>query len=300
LNGPKKGGAYISLHLVQASTLYYKYLLNQDHSLYTVVNKIGFNITVDRPLYNTIGSIYLNPSITFTPQNSAYFSDTLNWEKVVMPYKANGGERYFTIGNFYNENDIQFEVKTNFDLTNPETAYTFADCYIYIDDVEVIEIPALVSSPDTSIYSGSTIQLSSTTPTEGFEWFEGDTLHSLSGGNSISVSPEITTTYFLKANQCKLITWDTVNVTVIPKPIIPVSVSFLNTITSSQFQIHYSGDFKPELDVELFNSVGQLIQQFQISESTPISLENVSAGIYYCRLSKDGVPVMTGKVVKVN
>ncbi|HOY48639.1 MAG TPA: T9SS type A sorting domain-containing protein [Flavobacteriales bacterium] len=290
----------VSMNLSQASTLYYKYLLNQDNALYSVVNKMGFNITLERPNYITNGSVYLDPSITFTPENDSYFSDTLNWEKVVMPYKANGGERYFTIGNFYNENDIQFEVITNFDLSNPETAYTNADCYLYLDDVEVIEIPALVSSSDTSIYYGSTIQLSTSTPTEGYEWFEGDTLHSLGGGNSISVNPELTTSYYLKANQCKLITWDTVNVTVIPKPIIPVSVSFLNTITSSQFQIHYTGDFKPVLNVELFNSVGQLIQQFQISESTPISLENVSAGIYYCRLSKDGVPVMTGKVVKVN
>lgn len=290
----------VSMHLSQASTLYYKYLLNQDNSLYSVVNKMGFNITLERPNYITNGSVYLDPSITFSPENGSYFSDTLNWVKVVMPYKALGGERYFTIGNFYNENDIQFQVVTDFDLTNPETAYETSDCYLYIDDVEVIEIPNLVSCPDTSIYPGSTIQLSTYTQTEGYEWFEDDTLNSLGGGNPISVSPEITTTYYLKANQCKLITWDTVNVTVIPKPIIPVSVSFLNTITSTQFQIQYSGDIKPVLDVELFNSVGQLIKVLQISETTLISLENVSSGIYYCRLTKDGIPIMTGKVVKVN
>jgi len=296
----KKTTYCVSLHLVLASTLYYKYVLNQDHSLYTEVNKIGFNITVDRPLYNTFGSIYLDPSITFSPLNGEYFSDTLNWEKVIMPYKAFGGERYFTIGNFYNENDIQFEVITDFDLSNPDSVYTYSECYHYIDDVEVIEIPDLVSSPDTSIYSGSTIQLSTYTQTEGYEWFEADTLNSLGGGNSISVNPKITTTYYLKANQCKLITWDTVNVSVIPKPIIPVSVSFLNTITSTQFQIQYNGDYKPVLDIELFNTVGQLVKVLRISETTPISLENVSSGIYYCRLSKDGIPIMTGKVVKVN
>jgi len=49
----------VSLYLSQASTLYYKYFLNQNNSLYSVVNKIGFNITSDRPFYNTIGSVWI-------------------------------------------------------------------------------------------------------------------------------------------------------------------------------------------------------------------------------------------------
>lgn len=290
----------VSLNISQSSILYYKYIMSQNNFLYSVINKIGLNFSNQKQFYNTTSNIFLEPSVTFTPEIGGYFLDTLNWEKVIMPYKASGGERYFIIGNFYHENDIQFQVVTNFDVTNPEFQYTTAGCYLYLEDVEVIQIPELELSSDTSIYFGTTIQISTSTFTDGLEWFEGDTLQSLGGGNAISVSPEKTTTYYLKANQCKLITWDTVNVTVIPKPIIPVSISFLNTITETQFQIQYTGDYKPVLDVELFNSVGQLVKVLQISETTPISLENVSSGIYYCRLSKDRIPIMTGKVVKVN
>ncbi len=290
----------ISYQIAAGSPLYYKQISQQDYYLYAVTNKTGVYFSNTNPYEATYGIYPHEPQVWLESDSSEYLNDTTGWDKVLNYYQATGGEEYIVLGNFVPYDELIYHIETNIPNDSLGLFAGGAGCYQYIDDVQLIEIPDLKVSADTFVYFGSTIQLSTSTLTEGYEWFEGDTLHSLGGGNSISVSPEITTTYYLKANQCKLITWDTVNVTVIPKPIIPVSVSFLNTITSTQFQIHYTGDYKPVLDVELFNSVGQLIQQFQISESTPISLENVSAGIYYCRLSKAGVPIMTGKVVKVN
>ena len=290
----------ISYKVAAASNLYFKKMSQQDYYLYAVTNKTGVYFSKNQPFEHTFGIYPHTPQVWLESDSSEYLNDTTNWDIVANFYQANGGEEYITIGNFVPYDEVIYHVETNIPIDEIGLYAGGVSCYQYIDDVQLIEIPELIVSADTAVYPQSSISLSTPTLAEGYEWFEIDTLHSLGVGNAITISPEISTSYFLKATQCKLTTWDTVNVTVIPRPIIPVSISFLNTITSSHFQIQYQGDYKPLLDVEVFNSVGQIIKTLHLSETTFISLDAFTSGVYYCRLSKEGIPIKTSKVVKVD
>ena len=79
----------------------------------------------------------------------------------------------------------------------------------------------------------------------------------------------------------------------------PVTVWLSNTLATASFKVNYIGGYKPELEAELYNSVGQLVARFQVTESVDVSVEELAAGVYYCRLRSSGVPVLTEKVVKV-
>jgi hypothetical protein len=141
----------------------------------------------------------------------------------------------------------------------------YGACIHYIDDVEVIEIPELEAKSDThTIYKGNRTWLYSPTQAEEYTWFAGDTLHSIGNGDSLRVNPTETTTYYLKALQCKLTSYDTVTITVLPAPLIPVNISVVNTLTNTDFTIKYTGDNRPELQAELFNSVGQIVRRFSL------------------------------------
>lgn len=64
------------------------------------------------------------PSVTNPDGN--YITDTLNWKLVSGQYIANGGEKYLTIGNFY-------------DNANTDTIGSGTSVYCYVEDVSVID-----------------------------------------------------------------------------------------------------------------------------------------------------------------
>ena len=73
----------------------------------------------------------------------------------------------------------------------------------------------------------------------------------------------------------------------------------VNTLTNTDFTIKYMGDNRPELQAELFNSVGQIVRRFSVTETVNVPVNELADGIYYCRIRKDNVPVLTQKIVKV-
>ena len=291
----------VSLSFSAGASLYFKYISGYDNYFYAAINKIGINFTDVRPFYNSIDPIILEPSLTFVSENSPYFSDTLNWRRISKSYNANGGERYFTIGNFYLPEDLDFEIFTDFTQGQTDTLFDATVCYHYIDDVEVVEIPELkAQTNDSVIIAGNTAQLYSPTIAEEYTWFEGDTINAIGHGNNLLVSPTETTEYYLKALQCKLTTWDTVTVIVNPKPLVPINISIIKTLTSDHFKINYVGDNRVELNGELFNSVGQIVREFRITGSADVDVSEFASGVYYFRLRSGDVPVLTEKIVKVN
>lgn len=62
-------------------------------------------------------------------------SQTFNWEQICGTYEAKGGEKYITIGNFYQNDQTKYE--TNKKTKDLKTAQIVA-AYYYIDDVSVI------------------------------------------------------------------------------------------------------------------------------------------------------------------
>ncbi len=289
----------ISYAVNAAVSLYYRQTFNLDLILYAVTNKTGVYFSKTNPLEPTYGVYPQPPQVWLKSDVREYLSDTLGWDRVSNYYIAEGGEQYITIGNFVPVADLVLKVYTNMTQNQLDAMAGGIGCYQYIDDVQLIEIPELVVSKDTSTYIGSTVSLTCNTPTDGIAWFAGDTTNAIGTDSSIAISPNATTTYYLKANQCKLVTWDTVTITVLPKPIVPVNVWLSNTLTKDAFKINYTGDVKPELDVELFNSIGQLVARFKAAESVEVPITELAAGVYYCRVRSGEIPIFTDKILKI-
>ena len=273
------------------------------YTVYAVTNKTGVFFSKEHPIEYTYSVYSREPQVWLTSDQNQYLEDTLNWEHVEGFYKAEGDEAYITIGNFVPIADLALHVKP-VNMTPQQLAdYTGgAECYQYIDNVELIEIPKLVVTADTVLRGSDGLVIDCSTPADAYEWFKGDTLTPVGNSDSILVNPQEQTTYYLKATQCKLVTWDTVRVyiTGIAEPKPALEVSLLNTLTAESFKINYTGSYKPLLNAELYNGVGQLVRKFSVAQSMEVPVSDLAAGIYYCKLSREGTPVLMEKVVKVN
>ena len=98
------------------------------------------NLAIDRiGVYFTQDSLKVNQGSTFqvinvipqfeTPE-FLYFTDTANWVKVEGEFMAQGGERFFTIGNFRDSNNTNF-------ISVQNNGWQYEVAGYFIDDVSV-------------------------------------------------------------------------------------------------------------------------------------------------------------------
>lgn len=149
--------------------------------------------------------------LNLTPQIKKYSSsainDTVLWTKISGIYIASGGENYITIGNYFDD--------INIDTIN--TGYSYYGSYYYIDDVSVVPIDSIVGAMpanagnNVTIISGDSTFIGQEITNLNCNWYIGTTLiaDSISG---IFVSPTSTTSYIVVQNLCGNITYDTVTV----------------------------------------------------------------------------------------
>ncbi len=69
-----------------------------------------------------------------------FIKDTIGWTKISGCYKAKGGERYATIGNFRADAEVMFEFE--------DARLSDKSAYYYVDDVSVVEFNPL---PDSTV-----------------------------------------------------------------------------------------------------------------------------------------------------
>jgi gliding motility-associated-like protein len=94
--------------------------------------------------------IITEPSVS--NKKGKILKDTVNWIPITGCYKAKGGEKYATIGNFIPDNEVQFE-------TNDPSGYATSG-HFFLEDVSVIAFNPL---PDTIVLcENKTVKL--TTP----------------------------------------------------------------------------------------------------------------------------------------
>ena len=101
-----------------------------DYSSFAV-NNIGAvlsNDSINLRDSSSLGIFHLIPAINTTE----IIYDTVNWTKVTGVYKANGGEQFLVLGNFYPDE------KTSVELLMGTAGYS----YYYIDAVSVIPLDA--------------------------------------------------------------------------------------------------------------------------------------------------------------
>jgi gliding motility-associated-like protein len=92
-------------------------------------NRLGLCFSSDSILKNTSDTISRIPVI-YDPLNNI-ITDTLNWIKISGDYIANGGERFITIGCFYPNDSITYQ------LINPGSLDLYDYAYYFIDDISV-------------------------------------------------------------------------------------------------------------------------------------------------------------------
>lgn len=92
-------------------------------------NRIGAYISTDSIEWNDVSSFTIIPQIE--SNMSVVISDTANWVLVSDSMTAIGGEKFITIGNFYNDANTLLQVV--YPSSNQDVVY------YYIDDVSVID-----------------------------------------------------------------------------------------------------------------------------------------------------------------
>ncbi|QQR88338.1 MAG: T9SS type A sorting domain-containing protein [Flavobacteriales bacterium] len=119
----------------------------------------------DSPTNSTVDGIgaYFTQNIAVQATNSvmsvvpqlnglgAFLTDSTGWQSVVATYEAIGGERYLTLGNF---ND---DVSTTVQQLHPSIYQP--NCYYYLDDVSLVEIPSACVTLGVEEYNGAVISI---------------------------------------------------------------------------------------------------------------------------------------------
>lgn len=174
------------------------------------IDKIGILLTAGPANQNGSNTINLVPQV----ETSTVVSDTALWTLITGIYIASGGENYITIGNFRDNNGINI---LDLGLQGSSCTLPNASAYYYVDDARVERInERVLIAGDTLICMGDSVNLTANTNVAAW-WSSGlqpnDTL-SLSG--SISVFPNVTTTYILNGILIK----DSLTVYVVPPPLV--------------------------------------------------------------------------------
>ena len=91
-------------------------------------NKIGIYLSAEKQEKFNYYTLDVIPQI----MSSVKIKDTLNWVEITGNYRAIGGEKFLTIGNFFNDANSDLDT-----IQSPPATLSYVSVY-YIDDVSVI------------------------------------------------------------------------------------------------------------------------------------------------------------------
>ncbi|MNJ86542.1 outer membrane protein A [compost metagenome] len=95
-------------------------------------NQIGANIS--KKEFGTDQKIHLIDQTQIKHPDNKVFNASYNWEKVCGSYKAEGGEKFLTIGNFTTDQDTKYETNKK---AKDSKITQIVGAYYYIDDVVI-------------------------------------------------------------------------------------------------------------------------------------------------------------------
>ena len=164
-----------------------------------------------------------------TPNDADCIVTSNQWTKLSKIITATSNLSYISIGNFKADNDATF-YRHNW---NSGVAVSM----IIIDDVSIKLAPNVVATPNTAVCSGTTVTINSNYPCSHV-WSSVPNDQTLAGqttNNIITVSPTVTTTYYLTTNDPDLNT--SVTVTVNQPPSFTITGNANNCATTCQYTI---------------------------------------------------------------
>jgi len=181
-------------------------------------NNLGLLIA-DTPIVTDFKPLPVTAQIL--PYGNPIIKDTINWIKVSGIYKANGGEKYITIGNFKDNVNTLIEK-----VTIPIIPYYDGAGY-FIDDVSVIPLDSMFlqadAGSDTNIYKGDSVFIGSrTSGLTNVQWVDslGNTIATNVPG--LWVKPNTPSYYIITQNVGGQYSTDTVHIGVMQK--LPVTL----------------------------------------------------------------------------
>ncbi|MGZ3902660.1 MAG: T9SS type A sorting domain-containing protein [Bacteroidia bacterium] len=241
--------------------------------------------------YDCWKSIPIIPQVQNNP--SFFMSDTLNWVKIQGSFTAIGNENTITLGNFVDSSTVQFQLFNSSGTRGP---------YYNIDDVSLIPIDLPPwAGRDTTIKLGDSTYIGR--PSEvGLDddctWYLQGNSTPIDTVAGLWVKPSLLGIYsfVVEQNICGTITYDTVNITIIPN-----GIEYFNTVGkifvypnpgSDQFFISGFEANQSEIKVELYDVAGSLLLQQTLPVQNGLAKLNmqVSSGVYLLRfISGNGI-----------
>lgn len=103
--------------------------------------------TLNPANYPTDNHLSITPDVYFDNQ---FVFDTIKWQKVEDFYVANGQEKYFIIGNFYNQNNTT-AIESNCSICLQHGAYIYIDNFSIIESEITIELPNVITANNDGV-----------------------------------------------------------------------------------------------------------------------------------------------------
>lgn len=251
----------------------------------------------------------VNPHIT--SYNNPILQDTVKWTKIAGIYKAQGHEKFLTIGNFKN-NALTDTMRLYPIGTGPIFAADMA--YIFIDAVSIYSLDPHGTLPwsyrDTIMNEGDSVFIGNQMGGLNFhpKWYKEDgTFITTNAG--ITVKPEITSKYVVQFTLCGVPHSDTVEVKVIPRNSVALK-EFEKWTAALKIYPQPATDFlnfESELitegesfEISLKNNLGQLVKSETLtfkSRKASLNIADLPAGVYLVIFKTQNNERITKKMV---
>ncbi len=235
------------------------------------------------------------PHPEYMPQvySTSIITDSLGWTKIQGNFVANGTERFITIGNFFDNVNVNV-------IDYTATVSSFFSWYV-VDDISVIENSAAANAgPDKMIGVGDSVWVGTNEEGMPCTWYVSGSSTPIGYSGGMWVKPTATTTYVVEMDLCGSVTRDSAKVLVFPTGLSTALKVTAPMVWPNPASNELNIEHAPGCDVQLYDALGRLVHSAHItSENEQLQIGALLAGIYTLHI----VDAVTGykqvrKVVK--